>query len=224
MEQPIFAMISTMVEYSDRLQGAMDACGIKIPALAAQLGVSYQAVKKVLDGKSSAFTAERNARVAKLLGINSDLLATGLGEMRPSTEPGPRIRGLVPLISWVRAGDWCEAPCALTEADAQDWLPCIASHSGETFALRVRGDSMTAPHGNSRSYPEGCIIFVDPARRQPSNGERIVACLQDSHEVTFKSYKCEDGRTWLQPLNPSHEPIRQPFVVIGTVLGKWEEG
>lgn len=55
-------------------------------------------------------------------------------------------------------------------------------------------------------------------------GDRVVACLLDANEVTFKVYKNEDGRQWLQPLNPTHEPIREPFRVLGTVLGKWEDG
>lgn len=134
--------------------------------------------------------------------------------------PGPAIRGLVPLISWVRAGSWCEASDPLQPGDAEEWLPCPANHSPGTFALRVRGDSMTAPHG--RTYPEGCIIYVDPERKSPVNGERVVACLAGQHEVTFKTFKDEDGRRWLQPLNPSHEPIREAFHVLGTVIGKWE--
>lgn len=141
-----------------------------------------------------------------------------------NTEPGPDIRGKVPLISWVRAGEWCEAADPFQPGDAERWMDCPVSHSSSTFALRVRGDSMTAPHGNSRTYPEGCFIFVDPERKTPVNGDRIVACLEGSHEVTFKVYKNEDGRQWLQPLNPSHEPIREPFKVLGTVLGKWEDG
>jgi SOS-response transcriptional repressor LexA len=94
-------------------------------------------------------------------------------------------------------------------------------HSESTFAVRVRGDSMTAAHG--KSYPEGCIIFVDPDQCSPSNGARVLAKLNGSEEVTFKVFKDEDGRRWLQPLNQSHQPIRDEFRVIGTVIGKWED-
>lgn len=95
------------------------------------------------------------------------------------------------------------------------------AHSKGSYVLRVKGDSMTAPYG--RTYPQGSLIFVDPEKRSPTNGDRIIAKLEGEDEVTFKIYKNEDGRQWLQPLNPSHEPIRQPFRVLGTVIGKWEE-
>lgn len=147
-----------------------------------------------------------------------------------NVEAGPEIRGRVPLISWVQAGDFIEAADPFAPGDAEAWLDCPVSHSPRAYALRVRGDSMTAPTGNVRTYPEGCIIFVDPELRSPRNGQRIIAALEgdgdgstSDHQVTFKVYKNEDGRQWLQPLNPSHEPIRKPFRVLGTVIGKWED-
>lgn len=148
---------------------------------------------------------------------------TTLGK-QSNVESGPDLRSKVPLVSWVQAGEWCEAVQTTHVTEAERWMDCPVAHSNQTFALRVRGDSMTAPSGAARTYPEGCFIFVDPERRNPVNGDRVVACLLDAHEVTFKIYKNEDGRQWLQPLNPTHEPIREPFKVLGTVLGKWEDG
>lgn len=240
INKPLFkealAKSSTMVDYSERLQAAMKLRKITVTELADGIGLSYQAVKKVFDGKSNAFTAENNARAAKHLGIYSDWLATGLGPMQISnTEPGPELRGMVPLISWVQAGAWCEVlevcdvhrvcePAPPDYHDSTTYLPCPAPHSRSTFALRVKGDSMTATHG--RSYPDGCIIYVDPEQRSPKNGDRIVACLEGSgdSEVTFKIYKNEDGRQWLLPLNTQHPPLFERFTVIGTVIGKWEDG
>lgn len=139
-----------------------------------------------------------------------------------NTEPAPDLRsGGVPLISWIRAGSWNEAADPFEPGDAEAWIPSIRAHSPRAYALRVRGDSMTSAHG--KSYPEGSIIIVEPERRSPVNGERIIAKLEGTNEVTFKVYKEEDGRRWLQPLNPSHEPIREPFKVLGTVIGKWED-
>ena len=138
-----------------------------------------------------------------------------------NTIEAPSIAGRVPLISWIKAGGWGEATDPFQPGDAEDWVACMRPHSPLSYALRVRGDSMTSPHG--RTYPEGCIIFVDPELKSPANGARIIAKLDGSDEVTFKVFKEEDGRVWLQPLNPSHLPIREPFRVLGTVIGKWED-
>lgn len=67
--------------------------------LARAMGISYVAVKKVLDGQTRAFTAENNSKVAALLGVSADWLATGDGGMRkdgaepppaPTAEPTPQ--------------------------------------------------------------------------------------------------------------------------------------
>jgi len=172
-------------------------------------------------GQGSAHTEA----LAKRYGVRVEWLARGEEPMtHVNVEPAPeRKGGDVPLISWVQAGDWNGAADPLQPGDAEAWLTCPRAHSSRTYALRVRGDSMTAPHGNLRTYPEGCIIFVDPERRMPVNGERIVAKLSGTDEVTFKVYKNEDGRQWLQPLNHTHPPIRDEFRVLGTVIGKWED-
>lgn len=72
-----------MVEYSERLKAAMDRAQMKTRALSDAIGVSYQGVKKVIDGKSNAFSAENNSRAAAILGVSPDWLATGNGAMLP---------------------------------------------------------------------------------------------------------------------------------------------
>lgn len=139
----------------------------------------------------------------------------------PSFNPGTP--GTVPLIAWTQAATWAGS-AGRGPIEAERWIPCVAHHSaGNTYALRVRGDSMTAPHGHLKSYPAESIIFVDTLRTAPSDGERVIARLDSSSEVTFKVFKEEDGRRWLLPLNPKHEPIRVDFTVLGTVIGKWED-
>ncbi len=143
------------------------------------------------------------------------------GHSVANTSSGPDLRGSVPLISWITAGSWNGAHDPFPAGEAEQWLECPVKHSERTYALRVRGDSMTAAYG--RSYPEGCVVFVDPTKKSPVNGARIIAKLDGTDEVTFKVFKQEDGRIWLAPLNPSHEPIRDEFKVLGTVIGKWED-
>lgn len=171
--------------------------------------------------KRRGMPAERHHDAAVALGISVDALLRGSQNVVPPPSiPG----GKVPLISWVKAGQWASASDPFAVGDAERWMDCPVPHSPGSYALRVRGDSMTAPHGNTRTYPEGSIIFVDSEKRTPMNGDRVIACLVDTDEVTFKVYKNEDGRQWLQPLNPSHDPIKEKFKVLGTIFGKWEDG
>lgn len=217
---------------AERLTTAMERSGITQAELARACGVKPPSVNGWLSGKSKFLRGENLLKAAAVLGVSQQWLATGEGPMAAAVapsgssnvEPGPDVKGRVPLVSWVQAGAWCEACTPVDVSEVERWLDCPVPHSKSTFVLRVRGDSMTAPTGNARTYPEGCLIFVDPERRAPVNGDRIVACLAGSNEVTFKVFKDEDGRRWLQPLNPSHEPIREPFKVLGTVIGKWEDG
>ena len=125
----------------------------------------------------------------------------------------------VPLISWTQAAQWENAG----KQTADRWIPCIAHHSPETYALRVEGDSMTAASGELKSYPEGSIIFVDTNLKTPDDGERVIALLTESNKITFKEFKQQDGPRCLLPPNPKHEPIRTAFVLLGTVIGKWED-
>lgn len=67
----------------------MDTAGADATRLAKALGVSYQAVKRVLDGKSAAFTAPNNSQAARYLGVSTDWLATGEGNPKGSDWPFP---------------------------------------------------------------------------------------------------------------------------------------
>jgi SOS-response transcriptional repressor LexA len=133
----------------------------------------------------------------------------------------PDLTGYVPLISWVKAGAWHEAEDQFAPGDADDYLTCPASHGEGTFALRVEGDSMTAPYG--KSYPPGCIIFVDPGQRGGVvSGDRVIAKLNGYDAVTFKVFIEDSGNRFLRALNPQYPPIVGEFRILGKVIGKWE--
>ena len=204
----------------ERIEEIM-AAGFSPSQLARAAGKTPSTVTHWTSGATKTIKADSAAGIESLTGFSAVWIATGRGSKRAgNVAPGPTTRGRVPLISFVQAGEWASAHDPYQPEDAEAWLPCLVNHSDDTFALKVRGDSMTSRHG--RSYPDGCIIFVDPGKKSPTNGDRIVAKLEGSNEVTFKVFKEEDGRIWLQPLNENHLPIRDRFHVVGTVIGKWE--
>lgn len=140
------------------------------------------------------------------IGVNTDTIAAqnkGIGNV----EDFEHNKGKVPLISWVQAGQWGEAHDPFPPGYAEDWPICPVKHGSRTYALRVKGDSMTSPYpGVINSYPEGFIIHVDPDVEAVS-GKRVIARLPNTNEATFKEYQVVDGRHWLNAINPKYAPI-----------------
>lgn len=81
-----------MVDYVERLELALKHAQVTPKDLQAHLGVSYQAMKKLMDGVSKSLSAENHARAARFLGINSYWLATG-EESMTAASPYDRTAG-----------------------------------------------------------------------------------------------------------------------------------
>lgn len=115
----------------------------------------------------------------------------------------------LPIIGQVAAGQ-----PILAEENIESYFPVPAElvPSGESFVLRVKGDSMI----NAGIY-NGDQIFVN-ACNSASNGEMIVALVEDS--ATVKTFYKEDGHIRLQPENDFMDPIIvDDCQILGKVFG-----
>lgn len=189
--------------------------------LARALNASPQTVK---NWESRGVSRQGMLDAQRAMGCSALWIETGTGSMtskipNQNTEPGPDIRGRVPLISWVQAGDWAKIVDNLAPGAAEDWIPCPSKYGPHTFALRVRGVSMEP------KYQDGDIIFVDPDA-QAEHGKNIVVRLDDEHEATFKQLVIEGEHKFLKPLNPDWPgpkliQINGRATICGVVIGKW---
>lgn len=133
------------------------------------------------------------------------------------TRPGLTDAVELPLLGRVAAGEPLEA-IADNETIA---VPEEMLGRGETFALRVSGDSMIDEH-----VADGDYLIVE-RRETARDGERVIALI-DGERATFKTFRTEgDGRIRLQPANDRHAPqvyeadrVRVQGVAIG-VLRKY---
>lgn len=102
----------------------------------------------------------------------------------------------VPVVGRIAAGE-----PLLANQNIESYLPIPTdlAQSGDLFALKVRGDSMTDAgifHGD---------IVIARQQSTASNGDIVVALLED--EATVKTFYHEGDHIRLQPENPEFTPI-----------------
>lgn len=115
----------------------------------------------------------------------------------------------LPVIGNVAAGQ-----PILAEENIDDYFPVPADvvPRGESFILKVRGDSMI----NAGIF-SGDRVFVN-ACNTANNGDMVVAMIEDG--ATVKTFYKENGHIRLQPENDSMEPIIvEDCKIIGKVFG-----
>ena len=112
-----------------------------------------------------------------------------------NVSPGPNIRGMLPLISWVQAGSFCDVIDCLQPGDAEAWYPCPVTHTPNAYVLRVDGDSMFP------EYRDGEMIFVDP-RGGYVHGDDVIVRDPDG-KATFKRLQITPDGTFLLAINPA---------------------
>lgn len=127
----------------------------------------------------------------------------------PEFESADHQRCRIPLVGKIAAGMPIEAIENREELDLED----LFRTSGETFVLRVTGDSMI-----DEQIRDGDYVICE-RRSTPRNGETVVALLRDD-EATLKKFYKEGNRIRLQPANPNFKPIYVDDVTIqGVVIG-----
>ena len=109
----------------------------------------------------------------------------------PEVAAGARI----PLLGTVAAG----APIEPIETPGTITVPQEFLGRGETFALRVRGDSMI-----DDGIHDGDVVIVE-SRRDAPNGATVVALVEG--EATVKRFYRRRGRIHLVPANERMAPI-----------------
>lgn len=106
----------------------------------------------------------------------------------------------LPVLGVVAAGQPIEAIEDPAATERISVPPEMVSRPGETFVLRVRGESMIEDQ-----ICDGDLIVVE-SRTQARNGETVVALVGGS-EATLKRFYRKGDRVTLAPANSGMEPI-----------------
>ncbi|GGX33124.1 hypothetical protein GCM10007242_45260 [Pigmentiphaga litoralis] len=190
-------LITFVKTFRERLIQAREARGMTQEQLARASGVSQGAIGNYESGSRN--SSRQVVSLASALGVRAEWLDNGKGPMseKSNVTVGPEIRGRLPLISWVRAGELCESPDNFVSGEAEDWFYCPVPHGPHSYCLRVAGDSMD--DGTRNSYGDGDILFVDPSR-DPIPNDDVIVRTSDGR-ATFKRLKRDEEGLYLLGLN-----------------------
>lgn len=191
-------------QFGQRLTDRMKAADISIRTMSAELGVSYESVRKWTRGYALPEDHRRPMIAALLCTTVADLFAfadAGHRAEQPRSEFNVQMQRVRThpwrIVSWVSAGLRSEA----VEAYHPDDLPTeefSAEPTREGYALVVKGDSMVREDGTG--FPPGTVIAIEP-RRKPKAGDYVVVRFTDTDEATFKQYVPDGPLKLLKPLN-----------------------
>lgn len=174
------------------------ALGLSQEKLADLCGVSRSAVQywEREDGTGTAPSRTQQPTVAAVLGLSVAQLMGG----SENIQAGPEVRGAVPLISAVQAGNYkMHVDNFHPDDGGEERIATTVPVKRHTFALRVSGDSMEP------EFKEGAVLIVEP-EMEAQPGDFIIAKNGDE-ETTFKQLIRDGGDWYLKPLNPRY-PIK----------------
>lgn len=212
-----------MSTLAERVKAAREHAGLKQKPLAEMVGIEQPAISQLERGKN--LQSAHLPMIAHACGVSAIWLSDNIGPMLVDSkeesnvsiaaQPAQSFR--YPVISWVSAGSWAEAvePYPAGVSDRYEFSEY--NSKGPAFWLEVKGDSMTAPTG--QSITEGTLILVD-TEAEVAPGKLVVAKLPDSNEATFKKLVNDGGKLYLKPLNPSWriEPFTEDCRIVGVVV------
>ena len=122
-------------------------------------------------------------------------------EVNPEVDlPDEQRNTRLPLVGSIAAGVPIEAVEDREYLDLED-LFAAGGAAGNTFVLRVRGDSMI-----DEQIREGDFVIVQK-RNTALNGQTVVALLEEGDATLKKFYREKGGKVRLQPANDKYEPI-----------------
>ncbi|MEG9430719.1 LexA family protein [Terriglobus sp. ADX1] len=202
-------------EIGNRIKAFREKLGIGQRELARRLNMHQATLSKIERGEMDVISPYL-PMLAKGLKVTEAQLAGFDANVEPV-----RINGrLVPVLDYIQAGAFAGVAPYFRDEEMTDFIPTMGGHSENTFALRVRGESMMP------EFREGDIVVIDPEiAPQP---EDFVVGKDQGGEATFKRYhrRGVDPNTGnirfdLVPLNPAYETLHsteQHIEIVGTMV------
>jgi SOS-response transcriptional repressor LexA len=187
-----------------RLRAARELRGMSQDQLAAKAGVSQGAIHKI---EQFSVATKNPVEIAMALNIDPVWLSTGKG-----ISPFSKGMQYLHAVLQVPVLEWQEVSLYIKQKDKKlmenrRYISIVDECSTKSFAVKIKGDSMTANHGAKKSFLDGDILIADP-EKQASNEDYVIA-YQDGNadNIVLRQYIADGQNIYLRALNPAYEKI-----------------
>lgn len=183
--------------------------------LARDAGIEQGTLSRIERGEMD-LVSPHVERIAKALQLKPSQMLGFESNVEPASQSGRKIA----VLDYVQAGALAGVASMFRFAEMTDFVITRENYSADTFALRIRGESMLP------EFRHGDIVVIDPSiAPQP---EDFVVGKGESGEATFKRYHRRgidpaNGllRFDLVPLNDAYETLHsseQYLEIVGTMV------
>jgi len=216
------------MKLSERVKAARAHAGLKQPELANLVGVTQAVISNLERGVAG--SSKVLPKIARACGVRGDWLTMESGPMLDKlvtgrqqvsdVAPGPEMPGTLPVISYIQAGEFCEAIDLFEPGYAEEFLPIRPVSVGpHAYALRVEGRS------NHPVIQDGEVVIVDPDK-SPDSGKFVVAKRHSDGHVTLKQLKYSEGEPYIEAANENWPDriikVDGDWSICGVVVGKYQ--
>ena len=204
-----------MNTWATRIKTRMKELGMTQEMLASKLNVTRGAITHYLAGRRVP-PLKQFHKLAVILKTDPAWLQFGIDQNEGLTKKQKKSsaniehkvieRHPIPLLSWEQAAEYIDVS-RIKKEEIKEFFSHFYADQPRWYALRVKGDSMTASLGHTRSFLQGDTLIIDPDK-EAQHGDYVVALLPKSKEATFKQYVIDGGIRYLKPLNSQYPTMQ----------------
>lgn len=167
--------VRPMSSLSDRFNNCLEESRSSITEAAKAIGISYQAVKKIVDGKTHTMSSVNSEAAARFFGVSSYWLATGIGPKRP------------PVLG-MQAHTMSHPRPIVGQPIRVAWGDMSGADLGGKFEVELVDDAL-AP-----DYPAGTVMRFDAAKARRPGWPCVVRDLAGNFYI--RDYEQGAGDDW----------------------------
>lgn len=193
-------------EWPERVKSRLKELSMTQDELAQQMEVTLGAIAHYLGGRRVPPTKQFQ-KLAKILQVDPIWLQYGVKVDNDPNKPKPYFTEIdpcnpitpIPIITWKQVAETSNLE-DIDKLKKVEYIPHLYTDELGHYALRIKGDAMTASSGHMVSFREGDIIQIDQAAK-PRHNDYVVVVLTGAKEATFRQYIIDGGIRYLKPLN-----------------------